>query len=236
MAVPRRRVAKSFNQYMSLAYSKYMRLGPILIVALSLTGCSRADDPLPSPAVPTTIAVSPSPHETEEIVIPDKVGTKPVFVETIDERTKTAGIKALRSYAIEKDDVEIRVWAGFGLTTSEGYVFKRQKGEWSALKLSSRYIDHKLIDLTTPLGQPLHGWDALWQSLRVHRILTLPDAELIDCNGHMEDGFSFVVEARRGQDYRTYMYENADGRCVEAGEMSQIYRTIQDEFDLGVRK
>lgn len=214
-----------------------MRVAFVLLVIATLMGCTRPVDTLSNVPAPTpTLTTTSSPLEVEEIVVADKSGTVPVFADAIDERATAAGLKRLRTFPIDKDDIELRIWAGFGLTTLDGYVFKRTKGVWSGQRLFSDYVHDKFIERNAPLQDPKNGWEALWIALKSHRVLSLPDAELINCNGHMEDGFGFVVELRKGRDYRTYSYENADNLCPEASEMSAIYHQILGDFNLYVRE
>jgi len=209
-----------------------MRVAFVLIVIANLIGCIRPVDTSSNVRAPTPILTTTSATlEVEEIVVADRPGTAPRFAHTIDERSKAAGLKRLRTFPIDKDDIELRIWAGFGLTTLEGYVLKRQKGIWSGNRLFSDYVHDKFIERTASLKSPQNGWDALWTDLKGHRVLTLPDAELINCNGQMEDGFSFVVEIRKGRAYRTYSYENADNLCTEASDMSAIYHRILADFN-----
>ena len=41
---------------------------------------------------------------------------EPIFFEAIDERAGLSGLKTLRSGSLPDDDLEVRVWHGFGLT------------------------------------------------------------------------------------------------------------------------
>ena len=67
-----------------------------------------------------------------------------------------------------------------------------------------------------------------------HKLLTLPDAKTIKCEAGFEDGYSYVVEVKKGASYRTYMYDNPDGkfenRCPEADEILAIARIVRDEY------
>ncbi len=198
----------------------------------ALLGCTReVDTTLPVPLATPTAATSASPLEIEEVLRPDKAGTKPRFAEVIDEKIKATGIGRLRNSVIGKDDIELSVWNGFGLTTLEGYVLKREKGAWSGRRLYEDYVRGEFVVRIVSVETPHIGWEALWVALKTRRVLSLPDAELIKCNGKMQDGFTIVVEIRKGQDYRTYAYENADGVCPEASDVSAIFDSIKAAFE-----
>lgn len=164
-----------------------------------------------------------------EVVVPDAAGTKPVFHESIDERTSAAGIERLRTRKVGENDIEVRIWAGFGKAGYEGVMLDRVDGKWSAFHLL-RDNGNKAVTLP----EPTRGWDALWQSLTQHRILSLPNAADINCRANYFDGHSYVVEVKKGPNYRTYMYDNPaekfKNRCKEADEILAIARTVSESF------
>lgn len=61
---------------------------------------------------------------------------EPIFFRSINERAAAADLKDLRSTVLINDDLEVRVWRGFGVTALTGYVIKREGGQWSGLKLA----------------------------------------------------------------------------------------------------
>ena len=85
--------------------------------------------------------------------------------------------------------------------------------------------------LDKKLDVPKSGWDVAWQRLVDTGILTLPDAEKIDCRGGALDGMSYVVQYKLKNTYRTYMYDNPNyAKCDEAKQMIEINRIIAEEF------
>lgn len=210
----------------------------IFFLTLFLLACSSstADD---TPAANTSPVTSPTPSPTakptvEEVVVADirKATWKPIFFEAIDERTDLAGIGRLREERLKEDDIEVRVWGGFGKTALEGFVLSRKIAQWTALRLDFDFESRQRGPRTVRLKEPKIGWDQMWQELLERGLLTLPDAESINCDVNGLDGYSYVVEIKKGENYRTYMYDNPDGRCVESEKMIRIARIIDEQFDL----
>ena len=228
-----------------------------IILTLLLTACSAsavqensnfvAVEPIPPPNVE---AEKLGNSETHLPAIPDIPFPTPeksnltwedIYFEAIIEREKISRLKSLRSKALPKDDLEVRIWSGFGITLLEGFVLKRTAGEWSAVdlgwELSGNRKGKRTVKLDKKLDVPKSGWDAAWQRLVDAGILTLPDAGKINCSANMNDGFSYVVEYKLKNAYRTYMYDNPDdAECDEAKRMVEINKIIADEFYKGEAK
>jgi hypothetical protein len=60
---------------------------------------------------------------------------EPDFFEKINRRAKLSKLGNLRRAALQKDDIELRVWIGFGLIALEGFVIKKSHGQWLAMHL-----------------------------------------------------------------------------------------------------
>ena len=69
-----------------------------------------------------------------QVVVPEAVND--FFIE-INERAKIANLSNLRAKPLPKDDLEVRVWSGFGIVALQGFVLKRSSGDWSAVRLES---------------------------------------------------------------------------------------------------
>jgi hypothetical protein len=167
--------------------------------------------------------------------VPTAIWTESYF-KKINQRTREAGIESLQNTSLGADDFEIRVWRGFGLTKLEGFIINRIKETWSATFIDSDYVSKKFVSRNVQLSEPQSGWNAAFQKLLDAGILTLPDAESINCNAGAKDGMSYVVEIKKGDVYRTYMYENpwleTDTSCPEADRMLEIGGIIAEEFGL----
>ena len=225
-----------------------------IILTLLLTSCSASAvpenanfvsvKPLPTPNgeagkilhsktdVPTLAKVQipiPTPEESD-------LTWEDIYFEPIIEREKISKLKRLKSKTLPQDDIEIRVWSGFGITVLQGFILKRNSGEWSAVDLDWEVSENRkgkrdLKPVDKKVDAPKYGWDTAWQRLVDAGILTLPDAEKIDCSGNTTDGFSYVVEYKLQNKYRTYMYDNPEyAKCNEAKQMVNINKIITEEF------
>lgn len=201
----------------------------LVCVALLFSSCAkRSETHNEGSPSPTNTTVAPS--VVVEDFVSDPAKTKPEFYDAIDELAQLAGKGDLRSKSISDDDMELRVWGGFGLTRLEGFILNRTDGKWSATQVHERFSKGEKI--VNPLVEPRRGWEAAWQSLLQHQILTLPDSKTIKCENPMNDGYSYVIEIRKGRAYRTYSYSNPDpSQCEQARQVLKIADIIRDEYD-----
>lgn len=195
----------------------------IIIIALT-TSCWS------SPHLQTNKPTSAPPRKELQLNVPKDIW-EPLFFKTIDERARLGNLKTLRSDALTNDDLEIRVWHGFGLTALEGFVLRRTAGQWSATHLDGVTRKVSAAESQRSLGTPKSGWDGALKRLEEAGLFTLPDASAIGCIAGINDGMSYVVEFNRDGVYRTYMYENPDqAPCAEAKRMIEIGNIIAAEF------
>jgi hypothetical protein len=160
-----------------------------------------------------------------------KDGWEPIFFVAINERAKIANLKTLRADALPENEIEVRVWHGFGLTALEGFGLKRAAGKWSAIHLDGIHPRLPRSEYQRALQAPKSGWELCWQRLEEAGILTLPDAAAIGCSAMINDGMSYVVEFNSKGTYRTYLYDNPSyAKCNEAKQMIKIGNIISEEF------
>jgi hypothetical protein len=179
------------------------------------------------------IAVAPEKQELS-LSIPSDTW-EPIFFESINERVSVAKLPNLRTVLLPNNDLEVRIWVGFGLTALEGLVLRRADGQWSATHLEGIHSRLPKSEYQKRLQTPKSGWDASWQRLIDAGILSLPDASEAQCSAGVLDGMSYVVEVNMNKSYRTYMYDNPNyTKCNEAKQMINIGEIIAEEF--GVRE
>lgn len=157
----------------------------------------------------------------------------PIFFEEINGRAKIARLRDLRLALLPNDDLELRVWIGFGLIPLEGFVIKRSSGQWSGVHIRS--ISPRLArrDYQRPLPSPKSGWESFWKRLTDEGALTLPDSSQLKDEVITVDGESFVVEINMNKAYRTYRYSNPHlQKWPEAKKMIRIAEIIIDEFNI----
>ncbi|MGH9904401.1 MAG: hypothetical protein ACRD8U_02325 [Pyrinomonadaceae bacterium] len=164
----------------------------------------------------------------------------PIFFEatgaaskSINELTKEADLPSLRTVVLLNDDLEIRVWIGFGLQGVDGLVLRRSSNQWSGIHLHGMAERPPFPNSQQKLEAPKSGWETVWQRLTDAGILTLPDAASLLCDPGGKDGTSYVVEINMNRMYRTYMYHDPDyANCNEAKQMMRIGEIIDEEFGL----
>jgi hypothetical protein len=199
----------------------------VLILLIVLTGsCSSLNQASGNKSTPAPV------RKELRLDVPKEIW-EPIFFKSIDERARIANLKTLRAASLPDEDLEVRVWHGFGLTALEGFVLKHAGGEWSAFHLDGIHPNLPRSEYEEKLHTPNSGWELCWRRLEDAWILTLPDASAIGCSAAINDGMSYVVEFNRNATYRTYLYDNPDyARCEEARRMIAIGNIISEEFDV----
>jgi hypothetical protein len=149
----------------------------------------------------------------------------------INERTNIAGLKKLEAMRLPPDDLEVRIWHGFGLIVPAGVVLKRSAGNWTAIYLASVSKKRHRGDSERIINEPKSGWQSCWSRLTNAGVLTLPDATQLGKEPVDPDVLSYVVELNIGGDYRTYHYTYPEANVhTEAKQMIEIGDIIAEEF------
>ena len=171
-----------------------------------------------------------APHDDFRVIIP-KETWEPIFFKEIDERAAIAKLPSLRHAALPKDDLETRLWIGFGLSALRGFDLKRSAGHWQGTYIQGIASGLPRSEYEITLRPPQAGWEGLWRRLSDKGLLSLPDAASIGCEGGALDGLSYVVENSFDNTYRTYMYDNPQfAKCKEAKQIIEIANLFDDEF------
>lgn len=204
--------------------SRRRRAPAALALSLALTSCSPQLFHDPDAA----LAMG---ERRPRLEVPDAAWV-PIFFEEIDERAGLAGLPSLRSAVLPGDDLEVRVWVGFGVTMLSGYVIKRSGKRWSAFRIRPAWPEGLDSYRGLPVT-PKSEWESFWGRLDSGGILTLPDSTQVDDTGRFDvhDATSYVVEVNTRGTYRTYMHVNP--KLVdypEAERMGAIIEIIEDEL------
>lgn len=158
---------------------------------------------------------------------------EPIFFRSIRERISEIGVPDLRTVRLRNDDFELRVWVGFGINGNDALILRHSSNQWSAVHLHGMGERPPFVTSLSNPSEPRSGWNAAWRKLTDAGLLTLPDALAVNCNTHMFDGKSYVVEINKDTSYRTYLYDNPHhASCKEAKQMLAIGDIIADEFGL----
>ncbi len=197
----------------------------ILLCALFLGSCS--SQVVESPQKKDSSA---EPRHDFRLIIP-KETWEPIYFKGVDERATIAKLPSLRVAALPKDDLETRLWIGFGITALRGFVLKRSAGHWAGTYLQGIHPRLPRSEYEITLQAPKSGWEGLWRKLSDKGMLSIPDARSIGCEGGVLDGVSYVVENSIDNTYRTYMYDNPQfAKCPEAKQIIEIAEVFDDEF------
>lgn len=190
---------------------------------------------LESNAIPVEIverSSSAAQEESKFVASPQDAWKKIAFAE-IDKRARLANLSDLRSTVLPQNDLEARVWVGFGLSAVEGFIIRRDEGRWSAVHLESILKKHPRNNSQEIFQTPKSGWENFWKRIVDEDILTLPDSSGLKNERLIDDGASFVVETNANGIYRTYHYDNPDWQeWKEAKQLIKISNIIAGEFDL----
>lgn len=187
---------------------------------------------------------SPTPKSELRTDIPNDSWVKFFFGEMpgkvrpgLDKVAGQNGLSILREAVLPDNDLEVRIWVGFGKYGNDGLILRRNSGNWTALNLREMLCHIKEIGKDErgkyELESPKSGWETLWQKLIDANILTLPDSSVLEYEDGAVDGKSYVVETNYDYLYRTYQYPNP--KYVELKEARQIMKIgeiIADEFGL----
>jgi hypothetical protein len=172
----------------------------------------------------------------------------------------------LRELRTASDYVELRVWGGFGLGTTQAVVLRRVGGHWSAFlarvrrcaiqipirvgdtassATMQRYVAEARRQCDTSLGEvaagvriitadtlavvplsvPESAIDSAWAAAVSAGVLKLP-AQIRSTGGASTD-FTYVVEARRGAEYRASEIEHLERPETEAHrQVEEIYEAV----------
>jgi hypothetical protein len=138
-----------------------------------------------------------------------------LYFESIDRQAQGMELKQLRTLSLQADEIEVRVWEGFGIGPLTGYVMKRSKGKWSALA-SRQWYKRPLESLPVPRST---DWAATWARLEREGIRDIrDDSERPPPCRMVTDGVGYVVEIAQGEAYRTYLVSNPQSERSEDGD------------------
>src|SRR2546426_579353 len=85
-----------------------------------------------------------------------------IFFQPINKTTETANLLPLRETPVNANDMEIRIWRGFGLGPFEALILKRSSAEWSAVHIVSDAYEPEGKTSISQLKTPKGGWNSFW--------------------------------------------------------------------------
>jgi hypothetical protein len=167
-------------------------------------------------------------------VVPDSF--EPFLLKFTDQAAETSGIGRLRNQAIASDEIEVRIWSGFGIVIPEemlrirvhadgvvegglllyypndlSYMTDEEQDEFRA-DLAGACVDARSGQEEETCWQTFEeppDWTAIYRKLVEYGIYSLPDQSTLPKSEiETTDGVSMVVELRHGAHYRSYQYSN----------------------------
>ena len=151
----------------------------------------------------------------------------------INERIEIAGLQNLEALRLPPEDLEVRIWHGFGVIVPAGLILKRSDGNWTAIHLASVSKKTHQSGSERTMKEPKSGWQSCWNRLANVGLLMLPDATQLGKEPRDPDVLSYVVELNVGGEYRTYHYTYPEANeHSEAKQMIEIGDIVAEEFDL----
>jgi hypothetical protein len=140
-----------------------------------------------------------------------------------------AGWEPLRTASLPSGVLEVRVWSVPALGPTDGIAFIRGGSAWSG-----RRATEGGAKAATPIVRavaPRSGWETFWVMANRLGILTLPDSSTLGEEELFYDGWTTIVEVRRGRRYRRYHYYCADlQKWPEARRMADIEKLVYEEI------
>lgn len=190
--------------------------------------------------------------------------------------TRASMLGDLRELKTDRDDLELRVWGGFGLTTNtQGVILRRSGGRWSAFlarvlrceiqisksvadtasrRTTQGYLAEARRKCGTPVadvgpGARILTTDSLvvdrldvadstsqraWAAAERAGVFELPGH--IERNRAIEDAFMYVVELRRGNEYRASVIEHLERPETRADQqVANVYAVMSGILPLELR-
>ena len=155
-----------------------------------------------------------------------------IFFKLIDRTTELGELNSLRKTALTGDDIEVRVWRGFGLGDFEGVIFKRINNQWQAFHVKADNCCEPQKVEVEELNPPKSGWNSFWEKATEQGLLTLRDPSEKNCEDSGLDGTSYVIEINQNKIYRTYQMREG-GKCDGVRQMEAMDDLIGEEFNSG---
>ena len=115
-----------------------------------------------------------------KIELPDS-RWEPLFFRLINRTTELGEFKELRKTKLNADDIEVRVWRGFGLGYLEGVILKRTNNQWKAFHVKADHYAEPEQAEVKELNPPKSGWHSFWKNLTEQGLLTLRDPSETNC-------------------------------------------------------
>jgi hypothetical protein len=154
----------------------------------------------------------------------------------INELTREAKLPNLRTTLLPENDLEVRIWNGFGAEGKvHGIFLRRSNNKWAVIRLYSPGKDLN-IQYSETRREARSGSNNAWSRLVSAGILTLQDAPEVECGEIGKDAEAYVIEVNANQTYRTYHSASPEtATCEQAKQLLKIVDIIAEEFGDGTK-
>lgn len=150
----------------------------------------------------------------------------------LDNFAKLARFSPLRDELKYPDDIEIRVWRGFGLGNLEMVALRFHDEKWSGIyAIADDHVNYTNVT-TKPLPVPRGGWKWFGEQLDQLGIYELDSAYYESCRQSI-DGISNLLELSRNGIYRTAWHPSRAKNCPPSAKSELIAEFIAISFDDG---
>lgn len=122
----------------------------------------------------------------------------------------------LEGARLPEHDIEVRIWYGFGLASTQLLRLERKGGRWTATHYQSRYSNGTL---PLPTVLPDAAWSMRWAVALENGLLTLPRFPEARGRRVIEDGTSYIVEILEGTKYYVAEVDNPEVICTEGDQV-----------------
>jgi hypothetical protein len=143
------------------------------------------------------------------------------FVPFAREYGQRLGLPDLRHATLAPDDLEVRLWSGFGLTGVHLLRLERQDGRWRATEFHPDRVGSDSLGRAFPDSV---AWVQRWMRAIDAGLLALPAVPQRNDPRMIADGHSFVVEYRLQDRYGTAGADNPAIYC--SADDRQLLRVV----------
>ena len=165
-------------------------------------------------------------------------------LDLLDGEMRRFGLPSLRKVEVADDDLEMRIWVGFGYPTLSGFILERKENKWSASYLP-QYQKSKEAPKPSliTLDRPVIGWDKLWSRLEEQDIMAEyeNDTEKFSFNAQggvfevFTDSTSVLVEVLIHNRHRYYSYHApCYSKAKGAKKLLKAVKVLEENFKINI--
>lgn len=208
--------------------SKYSNIYILTLMTLISIGCGKG-----ARSVSNFNTLENPTKTTNNSLVQEKEG----LLNALDREISQAGLRSLRKSKLESEDLEVRVWIGFGYPPLRGLILKKSNEKWVAEYLPPHRESETKTNSLRKLEAPIGGWTELWKKLETQDIFSNKDDSEVGAVEPFEDSRMVIIESLIGKNYKTYSY-NAPcySKAEEAKKVINILKILEASFEVDLHK